>query len=80
MQTFNVSSRKDRTFIRSRYVDNTDYSQWKEIEADIHSREQHWRVSVVYQNPGMFDRVKCAWALWMLDNSSYGHKLGGGKC
>jgi len=33
---------------------------------------------VVYENPGMFDRVKRAWAVWMLANGSYGCMMDGG--
>ena len=50
----------------------------KEIEISLHSRKQHKQARVIYENPEMFDRVKRAWALWMLANSSYGHKLDGG--
>jgi len=32
---------------------------------------------VIYENPDMFDRVKRAWAVWMLANGSYGSKLDG---
>jgi DNA adenine methylase len=43
----------------------------KEIAASLHSRMQHRQTRVVYENPEMFDRVKRAWAVWMLANSSY---------
>jgi DNA adenine methylase len=33
---------------------------------------------VIYQNPELFDRIKRAWAVWMLANSSYGCMLDGG--
>ena len=32
---------------------------------------------MIYENPEMFDRVKRAWATWMLANASYGNKLDG---
>jgi DNA adenine methylase len=49
----------------------------REIEISLHSRKQHHQAEVIYQNPDMFDRVKRAWAVWMLANSSYGCKLNG---
>jgi DNA adenine methylase len=49
----------------------------KEIAISLHSRKQHRQAEVVYANPDMFDRVKRAWAVWMLANISYGCKLNG---
>jgi DNA adenine methylase len=42
-----------------------------EIQIGLHSRKQHHNADVVYKNPDMFDRVKRAWAVWMLANTSY---------
>jgi DNA adenine methylase len=50
----------------------------KEIVISLHSRSQHRRAQVIYENPDMFDKIKRAWAIWMLANGSYGHKLTGG--
>ncbi|MDR3356026.1 MAG: DNA adenine methylase [Spirochaetaceae bacterium] len=50
----------------------------KEVSISLHSRRQHRQAKVVYENPEMFDRVKRAWAIWVLANSSYGHALDGG--
>ncbi|MDR1250670.1 MAG: DNA adenine methylase [Treponema sp.] len=50
----------------------------REIEISLHSRKQHRQARVVYENPDMFDRIKRAWAIWMLANGSYGCKLDGG--
>jgi DNA adenine methylase len=50
----------------------------REIEISLHSRKQHRQAWVIYSNPDMFDRVKRAWAVWMLANCSYGCKLDGG--
>jgi DNA adenine methylase len=47
----------------------------QEIEISLHSRKLHHHAEVVYANPDMFDRVKRAWAIWMLANSSYGAML-----
>jgi DNA adenine methylase len=49
----------------------------REIEISLHSRKQHRQAKVVYANPDMFDRVKRAWAVWMLANTSYGCRLNG---
>jgi DNA adenine methylase len=50
----------------------------REIAVSLHSRKQHRQAAAVYENPDMFDRVKRAWAVWTLANSSYGHSLNGG--
>ena len=50
----------------------------KEITISLHSRKQHRQARVIYENPEMFDRVKRAWAVWMLANASYGCMLDGG--
>lgn len=48
-----------------------------EISLSLHSRDKHRQADVIYKNPDMFNRVKRAWAVWMLANSSYGCKLSG---
>jgi DNA adenine methylase len=50
----------------------------KEITISLHSRKMHNHAWVIYQNPELFDRIKRAWAIWMLANSSYGCMLDGG--
>jgi DNA adenine methylase len=50
----------------------------KEAAISLHSRKLHSQAKVVYENPEMFDRVKRAWAVWVLANASYGHALDGG--
>lgn len=49
-----------------------------EIQATIHSREQHRQAQVVYDNPDMFSLVKRAWAFWTLANQSFSSIIGGG--
>jgi DNA adenine methylase len=49
----------------------------QEIKISLHSRKQHRQAEVIYANPDMFDRVKRAWAVWMLVNISFGSKLNG---
>jgi DNA adenine methylase len=50
----------------------------KEVAISLHSRKMHNHAWVIYQNPELFDRIKRAWAIWMLANSSYGCMLDGG--
>ncbi|MDR1325534.1 MAG: DNA adenine methylase, partial [Treponema sp.] len=50
----------------------------KEITLSLHSRKKRHQAQVIYENPDMFDRVKRAWAVWMLANASYGGTLDGG--
>jgi len=50
----------------------------REIEISLHSRKQHRNARVIYENPDMFDRIKRAWAVWMLTNGSYGCMLNSG--
>jgi DNA adenine methylase len=50
----------------------------KEITLSLHSRRQHHHAQIIYHNPELFDRVKRAWAVWMLANASFGHKITGG--
>jgi DNA adenine methylase len=49
----------------------------REIEISLHSRKQHRQAWVIYSNPDMFDRVKRAWAVWMLDGG-FGYDRTGG--
>jgi len=49
----------------------------KEIAISLHSRKQHRQAQVIYENPEMFDRIKRAWAVWMLANASYSCMLDG---
>jgi DNA adenine methylase len=50
----------------------------KEVAITLHSRDRHRQARVIYENPDMFDRIKRAWAIWLLANSSYGCMLDGG--
>ena len=50
----------------------------REVAISLHSRKLHSHARVVNQTPELFDRVKRAWAIWVLANSSYGNKLDGG--
>ena len=49
-----------------------------EVSISLHSRKLHKHAQVIYENPDMFDRIKRAWAIWMLANSSFGCNLTAG--
>jgi DNA adenine methylase len=49
----------------------------KEIMITLHSRDQHRKAQVIYNNPDMFSEVKRAWALWTLATESFGAMLDG---
>lgn len=49
-----------------------------EVSISLHSRKLHKHAQVIYENPDMFDRIKRAWAIWMLANGSFGCKLTAG--
>ena len=49
-----------------------------EVSISLHSRKLHKHAQVIYDNPEMFDRIKRAWAIWMLANGSFGCNLTAG--
>jgi DNA adenine methylase len=49
-----------------------------EINISLHSRKMHKHAQVVYDNPDMFNRIKRAWAFWMLANTSFGAIMNSG--
>jgi DNA adenine methylase len=56
----------------------TDFEGLKqEIMGTFHNRELHRRAQVILNNPDMFDRVKRAWAIWVLSSQSFSSKLNG---
>jgi DNA adenine methylase len=50
----------------------------KEVAISLHSRKLHHQAQIIYENPEMFDRIKRAWAIWVLANSSFGSMLDSG--
>jgi DNA adenine methylase len=44
----------------------------QEVSISLHSRELHRQARVINENPEMFDRIKRAWAVWVIANSSFG--------
>ena len=49
-----------------------------EIEISLHSRKLYQHAHVIYENPDMFDRIKRAWAFWVLANMSFNNSLTAG--
>ncbi|MEL3907899.1 MAG: DNA adenine methylase [Treponemataceae bacterium] len=54
------------------------YALQSEVSISLHSRKLHKHARVVYENPEMFDRIKRAWAIWLLANASFGSSLNAG--
>jgi DNA adenine methylase len=50
----------------------------KEIAATLHSRKTHKHARVVFENPDMFDKIKRAWAIFVLANTSFGSDMAAG--
>jgi DNA adenine methylase len=49
----------------------------KMVRITLHSRSLFNDAQVVYNNPHMFDRVKRAWAVWVLSTQGFAAKLDG---
>jgi DNA adenine methylase len=49
----------------------------KEIRITLHSRDQHRKASVIYNNPDMFSEIKRAWAVWVSSSQSFSAQLDG---
>lgn len=60
-----------------RVVQNDFVSLEKEVRITLHSRDQHRKASVIYNNPDMFSEIKRAWAVWVLCVQSFSSMLDG---
>lgn len=49
-----------------------------EISVSLRSRKLHHHARIIYENPDMFDRIKRAWAVWVLANGSFGCNFSAG--
>lgn len=49
----------------------------KLVRISLHSRSLHNDATVIYNNPHMFDRLKRAWAVWVLAAQSFSSMLDG---
>lgn len=49
----------------------------KEIQKTLYAREHHQSAKIVLGYPDLFDKVKRAWAIWVLANESYSSMLNG---
>ena len=47
----------------------------KEIKISLHSRDLHRKAWTIYSNPDMFNKVKRAWAIWILSSQGFGGML-----
>jgi DNA adenine methylase len=56
---------------------NDFYALESMVRISLHSRTLHKDASVVYNNPHMFDRVKRAWAVWVLATQSFSSIIDG---
>ncbi len=57
-------------------VVKTDFvSLEKTIQISLHSRDLHRQAYTIYTNPDMFDKVKRAWAVWVLASQGFGGQL-----
>jgi DNA adenine methylase len=48
---------------------------YAEVQISLHSRKLHRHAQIIYANPDMFDRIKRAWAVWVLASTSFGSSL-----
>jgi DNA adenine methylase len=56
----------------------TDFkSLQKEITSTLHSRNEHYRATVINSHPALFNPIQRAWAIWVLANQSFASKLNG---
>ena len=58
-------------------VQNDFVSLEQEVRISLHSRNAHRQAKVINENPDMFNRIKRAWAVWLLASQSFSSKLGG---
>lgn len=49
----------------------------REIRKTPHSRDDHRKAGVIYNNPDLFDEVKRAWAVWVLCAQGFASKMDG---
>lgn len=58
-------------------VQNEFYALESMVRISLHSRTLHRDAETVYGSPHMFDRVKRAWAVWVLATQSFSSMLDG---
>ena len=59
-------------------VQNDFVALEKMVRISLHSRSIYNDACVIYNNPHMFNRLKRAWAVWVLSAQSFGGKFNGG--
>lgn len=58
-------------------VQNSFVDLEKMVRISLHSRSLHADATVVYDNPHMFNKIKRAWAVWVLSAQSFSSMLDG---
>lgn len=59
-------------------VAKTDFKRLqKKIGGTLHSRIDHQKARLIYDNPASFSKLDTAWAIWMLAGCSFASKLNG---
>lgn len=74
-EVINDTNRKLMTFYE--IVQSDFLGLEKLVEISLHSRDNHRKAQVIYDNPDLFDKTRLAWAVWILANESYASKLNG---
>ena len=68
----------NRQLIAFYEVAKTDFRRLqKKIGATLHSRLDHRKATLIYQNPEFFSKLDTAWAIWVLAAQSFASKLDG---
>ena len=75
IEVLNDTNRQLITFYE---VAKSDFRRLKKkIDATLHSRVDHKKATLSYQNPEFFSKLDTAWAIWILASSSFASMLGG---
>lgn len=75
VEVLNDTNRELINFYRTVQTDFAALEQ--EIRISLHSRDLHRKATVINANPDMFNEIKRAWAVWMLNNQSFASKMSG---
>lgn len=73
VEVINDTNRELINFYRT--VKHDYVSLEKQIEITLHSRDQHRKATVIYNNPDMFSELQRAWAVWTLANEGFASKI-----
>ena len=76
VEVLNDTNRMLVNFYEVLQNNNADLQQM--IKATLNSEAQHREAYKIYRNPRGHNKIKRAWAVWMVTNFSYACKIGGG--